>query len=461
MREIGMRKLTETKTRRCWNETIGDQRFSSRAQEIASNHSPCNIEFNILLPKGVLKDEIQRILQQAANPTDFPQDCDRGFSEKPFSRSSAGVESTRTTLLKHLKKMMRQADCIKPTQIESEPKEFYEEPKQKLAMSSAVRNLYNNIPSHYRADVDLMQFCTGSKDLNVAFQHFIMDSNYEVVEQIRLQVINRFETFINNKNGNYLIQKLIQRDQIALHQVFLRSLDNFRRYALNEYASRVMQTLIELHPQFRLFVHSYFSSDLAFSYTSITVTFLLLIAMRFSENSTEYLYVYDHLRRDPSIFEIKLFKRVLIAYFQFADKEMTGDMWKLLLSIEPFENLFDKKFSSLILLMVVRRSADLAMKDIAWYISSRLPMILKKKYFKVVLQKLFQPKYSKFRHLLNVALTQVPFEHLERMKAESDDEFNYYLYFAVGSFAENQAEELETFLGSKLRKLLPPWVSQM
>lgn len=448
-----------------WKKSKGDHRFTSFAKSVAINHAPWNIELNLALPTGISKNRLCSLINttKALNHY-YIQRKNVKSKESMDTKTRTENIPLRSLYLQYLKNSLKDTAFLKLNQLslENEQKEMTTNSKlkSKPPLSGPQYALFQQIVSTFESRSRLLTYCVGSKDLNVAFQHYIMNTQPEILAFIRQKAVQELDSLMFHKHGNYLIQRLIQRDKISCHTIFKVCMDNFRQFGENEYSSRIMQVLIEVHPGFRAYVHTYFSSNIAFSYSKICVTFLLLIAMRHSDTSQEFQYVYDHLKRDPGLYEFKLFKRVLIGYFQFADYSMIGNMWSLILTIEPFEAYFDKKFSSLILLMVIRRNYEVALKQIAWYFSSRFSEIIKRKYSKVVAEKFLQPKYMNFRQLLCTALTVMKEEELKNIQTGSEENFNFYLYLTIASFKETQNEELEAYL-RKIKHLVPTCLPQL
>lgn len=445
-------------TESCWRKSRGDHRFTSFAKSISINHAAWNIELKLVVPIGISTDRLNTLL----NTT---KALNQNYVKNKDTLNVASTKSMlqdrydlRSYYLHLLRKRLKDTAFLKLNQLslENEKKEIStsSKTKSKQKIPASAQLYFNKINSTFNNKCRLLSYCEGTKDLNVAFQHYIMNATPETIEIIRHKVIEEFDLLIFNKHGNYLLQRLVQKDDACCQMILRICINNFETFAGNEYSSRVMQVLIEVHPGFRTFVHSFFNKNIAFSYSKICVTFLLLIALRHSETSACFRYVYDHLKRDPGLYQYKLFKRVLIGYFQFADYSMIGEMWTLILTIEPFESFFDKKFSSLTLLMVIRRDHQDAIKQISWYLLTRFPKIIKRKYSKVMAEKLLQLKYLNFRESFNGALVAIKPYDLDSLRSSSEENFNFYLYITIASFQETQTAELEAYL-RKIKQLFP------
>lgn len=434
----------------------GDSRFVSFARDVACNHFPENLEMKIMLPKGVSKEQvdslIKKTLQMAKSKMPNTVKGNKAEPEKPYQ-----LITKRESLLQNIKSLLTDTTFLKLNQLDldRETKEGAEgAPKAKVQLSPVANMHFEEIVRNFNEQSTLIQYCQGTKDLNVAFQKFIMNLSQDQIGLIRSMAIREFGVLIFNKHGNYLIQRILQRDRLYSDFVTKTCVEKFKVFASNEYSSRVMQTLIRERSDFRTFVHQYFAKDVGYGVSKITVTFLLLIAMRYAEDSEEYVYVHNELVKDCTLYEYKLFKRILISYFQFAKSSMISETWRLIMETQTFESFFDKKFSSLILLMVVRRNFEPAILDIAWHISKKLGSLIRRKYFKVVIEKLLQPKYKSCRSALNSSLSAIPLHELAVLLKESREHFNFYLYITIASFRESEGSQLEAYL-KKIKHLIP------
>ena len=104
--------------------------------------------------------------------------------------------------------------------------------------------------------------------------------------------------------------------------------------------------------------------------------------------------------------------------------------------------------------MVVRRNYEQAITDISWHVSKKLSGLIKKRYFKVVVEKLLQPKYKSCRAALNESLGSQSLRDLVLLRKESLENFNFYLYITVASFREADTDQLEAYL-KKVRHFVP------
>ena len=314
--------------------------------------------------------------------------------------------------------------------------------KEDSDLSEELSRNLDWIQKEFSVKSNILDYCYNDKNLNISFQHFIKICCPKTLDIIVSKVNEHLYTIMYDKYGNYLIQKLLERDLSFRSEIEGICKFNFAEMAENEYSSRVLQALASVSPSFRRFVNQYFKENIEFAISKISVTFVLLITMKYSESSTEFYYIEELFISNPMLFEYKLFKRILIAYIQFADDmRIVHRIWKRLSGV-TFGSFFDLKFGALILLMLVKRGHQKAMKKIALKFRTTLPSLLNRRYFKLVAEKLLQPKYSPIHPIISQQLQQIPFETLDQIHASSPTDFYFVVYLIVSSFSKETDKEL-------------------
>lgn len=437
--------------------------FNARllSEGVSRNHHGGNILMRVLLPKELNLPQLSNFFSKkynSNNPMRLEGHSDLASNQIVQDTSSLSQHkiSKRDQILEFIRSHLPEtafkfqpADNWSPeegTQVDS--------PQMDLQMSPQVSLLYEEIRLNFSEKNSLYFYCQGSKDLNIAFQLFIMDMSLPLMALIRNKGIEEFQVLVTNKHGNYLIQRIVQKDSLFCDFVVQSCKNNFETLASNEYSSRVMQLLVKERSDFRDFVHHFFKENIRFACSKLTVTFLIMIAMRYSQRTADFLYVHEAMVQDQSLAGVALFKRILISYFQFADQAMALGTYSLLRKICSFESFFDKKFNSLLLLMIVRRGFDPIVKDIFKSLSKKFVSLIDRRCFKLIIEKLLQGKYATCRCLLKDSLTKVGISDLITLLKKSPDNFNYYLYLVVGSFNTTETLALEAFL-EKLHQSTP------
>ena len=140
------------------------------------------------------------------------------------------------------------------------------------------------------------------------------------------EVFNQLKPYTNNllldKSGNYVLQRFVQTYEPARR--YLESFCRSRFFSLSsdEFASRVMQKLIEYQPSFRLFVTEVFSNNIHMATESISAALLLVACIKCSQDMQEFDFIVKELSLNHRYsIENKLFRRILVAFAERCDAQ--------------------------------------------------------------------------------------------------------------------------------------------
>lgn len=131
---------------------------------------------------------------------------------------------------------------------------------------------------------------------------------------------------ITHKFGSYVLQKLLSKDDLTMDLLMAYCLENFNSLILNEYSSRVMQSLIEKSSDFRKKALEKFEANFDLSLSKTTSVFLLISCIKCAEDSREYRFLILKLRSSPCLIGLKIFQRVLLAYVQHCSIGELGEV---------------------------------------------------------------------------------------------------------------------------------------
>lgn len=421
--------------------------FESMSKNVAANHHYHNLELRINIPAGIPSMDVLQLINRTKRTQEL---------YLPTKVSSKKEDKEESSLRENVLCIIRRLLIVPPLQFDPSENYFDEagvSSKNLIKITPEAFKIYEQISISFNSSCSLLNFCISTKDLNLAMQYHIVNLNQNDMEIIREMAIKEFSVLIKHKHGNYLIQRIVQRDPQFSSLVAKVCTHNFRDFASNEYSSRVMQLLVRERQDFRSFVLNLFANDIRYGCSRLTVAFQLLIAIRTSVNPTEYLFVHHSLVQDHTLYESPLFKRILISYMQFADLEMVRATWIELRKFQRLETFFERKFNSLLILMVLRRGCEEALHDIFWHVRNRFCTLMKRGHFRLVMEKLLQPKYIARRALLNDCLQQITKDTLNRLARQNLEHLYFYLHLTTSSFLESESTALEEFLNSKLEFL--------
>ena len=124
---------------------------------------------------------------------------------------------------------------------------------------------------------------------------------------------------VRNQLGNYVIQKLVIRDQRVRELAEALCSDNFDSFCLDEYPSRVMQILVEVSKKFRGFVIDRFTSDPWSATANIASVFLASAVIKHTEDLEQVNFISKMVKYDlQQVLTCKYMKRILMTFCERA-----------------------------------------------------------------------------------------------------------------------------------------------
>lgn len=174
------------------------------------------------------------------------------------------------------------------------------------------------------------------------------------------EVFDQLKPYMNNllldKYGNYVLQRFVQ-----IYEPARRYLDSFCRsrfYSLSsdEFASRVMQKLIEYQPSFRLFVTQVFANNIHQATESISAALLLVACIKCSHDMREFDFIALELSLDQRYcIENKLFRRILVAFAERCEVHHLQLISQALCVKHNLLQLVNDKFSTYLIAILIER----------------------------------------------------------------------------------------------------------
>lgn len=292
---------------------------------------------------------------------------------------------------------------------------------------------------------DFAKLCMSEKDVSVSFQAYIETCSEEEIQQICEWVSLNLASIITHQFGNYIVQKLIKRSASCLKNVVDYCQDKFLDLASNEYSSRVMQTLVEINPEFRSFALKCFKADLTKYAQSISAVFLLSVAIRCSKKDSEFEFIRDALLRNPKKWLVnKYFKRIIVSYLQNCSGKSLDLVFRGLQIESRLFKYLDDKYSCYMLLMFIERHHELAKSMILKRIQSDLKGLLSTKFFRFFFSKILKCAEPQFLQSMSEELftksQQANFE-----KQFSMDSFYFFAFMVANSTADPCSPDLLKF----------------
>lgn len=200
---------------------------------------------------------------------------------------------------------------------------------------------------------------------------------------------NNLPLLITDPYGNYVIQKLVARNSGFLRLAENYCVKHFASLYCNEFASRLMQLLIGISPDFRSLAAYFFRENLHACVNGISAVFLATSILRSWNHVNQIDFVIYNLKYDlRESLQSKYMKRILVVYLESAPDSMLETTFELLrFETELLDHLNDKYLAFSFYYFILR-----GYQPAAWLLRDRiknnLSNLLFTKHFKYLLIRL-------------------------------------------------------------------------
>jgi hypothetical protein len=143
------------------------------------------------------------------------------------------------------------------------------------------------------SDRELFDMCTKAKSMSCEIQEFIKNCQEGLIPLIAQRVINLIPYLLKHPLGNYVLQRLLIRSddiRTATSRICLR---NLKEHAMDEFSSRVMQTLAESDEFFRTEIIKCATTHFIEFSNSISATLLVCACIRVTGASRNFAKLVD------------------------------------------------------------------------------------------------------------------------------------------------------------------------
>lgn len=303
-------------------------------------------------------------------------------SESLVSPTLMVIENLKYRLLKSHKSLISKAKA--KDKWESEEHEL-------IDCTEELHTLLNTDFSKLDSDQSL-DLIIANKKLSLAFQQLVWTCWFGKFSHISNSILKGIKRLISHHLGNYILQKIVEKDIIVREATEVICRDNFGELCTDQYASRVIQTLIETSESFRVFATGYFREHAWTLIESMPAVYLFVTVIKCSKADSEIRFVRDMIASNYSdVLEGKYMKRIAVSYLIKVKEESLPELFLLFKLKKKLSlvKLFNDKFLPYVLLTFICRGYSPAIGLLAFYIENNLKQLLKTKHFMFIIMKAF------------------------------------------------------------------------
>lgn len=265
--------------------------------------------------------------------------------------------------------------------------------------SQAFRSICNTNLEQLSA-AQLLELMTRDKTTAIAFQKYIYTIWKRGFSNVRSAVISNLEYLATHPLGNYVLQVLLLRDVKIRSKIEEFCTVNFFTWADHEFASRLMQCLVEVSPSFQLFTSSALARNPKGCGEHISRVFLVLALIRSCVDQNWLAFLREYvLKHYKAALENRNMRRLIaslceVSSFEFLD-QILAKMHKI---INPDRMIREKSMASIFQTMIAR-SHKTSISEFRHVLKYRFESLMKSGFFTNLWRKFSSMNTSNYENL--------------------------------------------------------------
>lgn len=301
--------------------------------------------------------------------------------------------------------------------------------------------------------VALIYQATSSRESSVGLQCYISECCPEKATIIAATLSAYFKKLLTHKYGNYVLQRLAGRDQTSKEKLAILCQRNLDKLIADEYASRVMQLLIESVPKFRQVVTTFCKNYFSEIVEMPSACHLLIACIKSSSRIEDFDFIARGISFQPTLLQIKSACRILGVYLPLCSSQSLDLIVSALRIKKHLLNHLNNRSINTVILLLLQRNNKALLGEIGKLMKFYPIKLLDTGFFKHILAKIFEENPHNLRLHFGGLLISLSDRQL-RILRERPDLLDLCHYFAL-AFAKHQFENLED---AKLRLSTSRWI---
>ncbi len=252
-----------------------------------------------------------------------------------------------------------------------------------------------------------------------------------------------YEFLLSKRYGHTIIRSLLAVHPQITTDITNMCVTNFCTLSTNEYASRVMQRLVEISTSFRTYALKRFYKNNSLWLRSVAGLFLLTACMQYSEPA-EYKFVIDLLLNDQKkLIQSKIMKRALVSVIDTCSHHELVYIYQFLHISSNFEKYLEDKFMTYIMIAFTRRVYIPIVNIISQKMANQFKELASKRYFRLLANKIVSVGNEEVVKRMNEGLLMISSANIYEACDGGRNIFNlyYYIFLTISTFRTEGEEE--------------------
>ena len=272
------------------------------------------------------------------------------------------------------------------------------------------------------------QACMSSKESSIWFQACVRECNQHQLDNYLINLEEHLTVIINDKRASYVIQVMIEVHESTKVAVTNLCRKDFESFSQNEYASRVIQKLIQIDQNFKKFVALYFMKSIELAISNLSTALLLIACIQGYEDVKVVESFFESLlntRQD--LMTNKLFRRIMVSFARFCDEQHLSKVSDAM----NYQNMLiyhlRDKYSTYLLVILIDRNHP-ASRDLFRKSFKAQPLEhFRSSCFKILVSQLLSSESAGTISFTGSCLQQLDQLEISQLKSKK----TYYLFFVL------------------------------
>lgn len=357
------------------------QRIWSTHKEIENRHSESNLKFSLENPWNHI------LIQQ---------------NHRSQQEDLQVVDSNQPQMVEFPSQVFRSAQLSRGDGPET-PK--YNQTDLSDERRQALR-LISNTNLEQLSVSELLDLMTADKTTSIVFQKYIYTVWKRGFTNIRSTVVSNLEYLATDPLGNYVLQILLLRDVQMRSKIEEFCVKNFHVWKDNEYASRLMQSVLEVSHNFQLFASRSFSKNPKACAKNISCVFLTLALIRNCADQNWLAFLRDYvLANAKAVLENRHMRRLIASLCEEGSHEFLDQFLSKMYSTVSLERIIREKSLTSILQTMIVRSHSNSVAVFGNLLKHRIDSLVVSGFFKYLLRKCARMNHCDYHFLQKMTTT--------------------------------------------------------
>lgn len=262
----------------------------------------------------------------------------------------------------------------------------------------------------WMTEAEFIKLITGPKELVLSVQLLLETASPACMATVEKFMTRSLGALIVHRNGSYAVQTLLLHSQTFFYAAINYCRTNFMNLTSNEFASRVMQRLMERNKDFLDFCLRCISKHFDYFMGDFPSVFLVSAAVMLTDDPMKIEFIIGNFSHDRlKWIKNKYFKRVLVTFLSYCNPSTLAQAFEIFKSSVSGRQCFEDKYTSLVLLAFLDRQHREAQSYLYRALTCNLIACLHGKYFDYFIGQLnLKPNASDNISLMYLAFRSVP-----------------------------------------------------